>query len=104
MKEAEKSEASEAGSATDLDEIKKSISSLATSINESGFTRKDGVTSADYSAPAIDMLLERLSETDGSAIESNVGEVKVKKAKAGGVSSTLEKLKSLQRGSDDGDE
>ena len=85
MKEAEKSEASEAGSATDLDEIKKSISSLATSINESGFTRKDGVTSADYSAPAIDMLLERLSETDGSAIESNVGEVKVKKAKAGGV-------------------
>lgn len=103
MKEAEQKEISEGGNTADLDEIKKSISSLATTITESGFVRKDGVSSADYSAPAIDMLLESLSETKDD-VESNVQDVTVKKAKAGGVSSTLEKLKSLQKGNDDGDE
>ena len=80
----------------DLDEIKGAIQSLAAQISH-GLARGGGATSALSSAgPALEALLERIGDAE---LESNVGQVEVKKASAGGVSKNLEKLRSLNKGS-----
>ncbi len=85
----------------DIAALKESIESLASKVATGVAAMSGDYDASATDAKSIEALIARATATSAS-LESNIQEVKVKKAKAGGVNKTLKKLKSLQGG--DGDE
>ncbi|MCI0650510.1 MAG: hypothetical protein L0Z55_01355 [Planctomycetes bacterium] len=80
---------------SDLQSIKDSIEKLHRRIGHGA------AAASDYLEEGADTefaIRAALSNTGDSAVESNVNKVEVTKKKASGVSSTLDKLRSLQKG------
>lgn len=82
-------------SGSDLSRLQSSIEGLVEKVSRLGSGKSDS------SIEVIDkeVIIEKLFRKDrGEKLESNVSDIKVKEAKAGGVKNTLAKLKSLQKG------
>ncbi|MGE3163509.1 MAG: hypothetical protein AB7O52_01235 [Planctomycetota bacterium] len=84
----------ESGS-TELQALRQSIEALASKISQGGSMGSSGDNSLADPTAAIESLFSQLGDL---GIESNLGRVKSKKAKAGGVAASLNKLKSMQTG------
>jgi hypothetical protein len=85
----------------DVADLQKSIQSIAAKLDRLPAAGRAGSVGAGVDEEAMIDALFRLKADEGA--ESNVAQVKVKEAKAGGVKDTLAKLKAMQKGGKDGD-
>lgn len=84
-----------------MGDIKASIDGLVDKISRMGTVAAGGGGAGVVTTEAdLDRLFDR---DDDTGMESNVKQVKVKEAKAGGVKGTLARLKELQKGGSDGE-
>lgn len=83
------------GSAKELQAIQDSIEKLSRRL-ASGAAAGDGPMDAKEAEFAVRAMLSAVTEGE-DAVETNVRDVQVKKSKARGLKSTLDKLKNLQR-------
>jgi hypothetical protein len=89
------------GQAGEVTSLQKSLQAIAEKLDRlpRGGGSSDTLPPVDEKA-----LVDALFRLDGPAADaSNIGKIKIKEAKAGGVKDTLAKLKALQKGGNDGD-